>query len=98
MKEQESEVELIYYLNVLWKRKWFIIFPTVFLVIAAVIISYFILTPRWEVDTVFLPSKFFIQTEQGRFEEVVVVSAKQIAGQINEASYNHLIIEYWIIC
>jgi len=78
------------YLNVFWKRKWLIILPTLFCVIAAGVIS-FLLPPKWEVDAIIQPSKFLVQTEQGQFEEVVVVDPKQIAGQINQASYNHLI-------
>ena len=90
MNEYEDEIELMDYLNVLWKRKWLIILPTLFCVIIAGIIS-FLLPPQWEIDSILVPSKFFIQTEQGGFEEVVVVDPKQIAGQINQASYNHLI-------
>ncbi|NIO48648.1 MAG: hypothetical protein GTN73_04305, partial [Candidatus Aminicenantes bacterium] len=86
----ENEIELIDYLNVLWKRKWLIIIPTFFLVVLAGVIS-FLLPPKWEIDSIIVPSKFLIQTEQGEFEEVVVVDPNQIAGQINEKSYDHLI-------
>ncbi len=86
----ENEIELIDYLNVLWKRKWLIIIPTFFLVVLAAVIS-FLLPPKWEIDFIIVPSKFLIQTEQGEFEEVVVVDPNQIAGQINEKSYDHLI-------
>jgi len=86
----ENEIELIDYLNVLWKRKWLIIIPTFFLVLAAGVIS-FLLPPKWEIDAMIVPSKFLIQTEQGEFEEIVVIEPKQIAGQINEKSYDHLI-------
>lgn len=90
MDEYEDEIELMDYLNVLWKRKWLIILPTFFLVFAVGILS-FMLHPVWEVDAIVVPSKFFVQTEQGQFEEVVVVDPKQIAGQINQGSYNNLI-------
>jgi len=90
MDNYEDEIELMDYLNVFWKRKWLIILPTLFCVIAAGVIS-FLLPPKWEVDAIIQPSKFLVQTEQGQFEEVVVVDPKQIAGQINQASYNHLI-------
>ena len=86
----EDEIELIDYLNVIWKRKWLIIIPTFFLVIVAGVIS-FLLPQKWEIDAMIVPSKFLIQTEQGEFEEIVVVDPKQIAGQINEKSYDHLI-------
>lgn len=90
MAEYEDEIELMDYLNVLWKKKWLIIIPTFILVILAGIHS-FLIPPKWEVDAIIQPSKFLTQTEQGGFEEVVVVDPKQIAGQINQASYNHLI-------
>ena len=90
MSEYEDEIELIDLLNVLWKKKWVIILPTFFCIIAAGVIS-FLLPPKWEIDAIIVPSKFFIQTEGGQFEEVMVVDPKQLAGQINEASYNHLI-------
>ena len=90
MDDYEDEIELMDYLNVLWKRKWLIILPTLFCVIAAGIIS-FLLPPKWEVDAIIQPSKFLVQTQGGQFEEVVVSDPKQIAGQINQASYNHLI-------
>jgi capsular polysaccharide biosynthesis protein len=86
----EDEIELIDYLNVLWKRKWLIIIPTFFLVVAVGIYS-FLLPKKWEIDAIIVPSKFLIQTEQGAFNEVVVVDPKQIASQINEAAYDSLI-------
>ena len=90
MDEYEDEFVLMDYLNILWKRKWLIVIPTLFLVIAAGIIS-FLLPKKWEIDAIIVPSKFLVQTETGQYEEIVIVDAKQIAGQINEATYNNLI-------
>ena len=90
MNEYEDEVNLMDYLNVIWKRKWLIIIPTFFLVIVVGIYS-FLLPPQWEIDALIQPSKFLIQTEQGQFNEVVITDPKQIAGQINQAAYNNLI-------
>ncbi len=96
MKEQNQppayyeEVSLMDYVNVLWKRKWLIIIPTLLTAIVAGVVS-FLLPPQWEVDTIILPSKFLVQTETGQFEEVLVVDPKQVAGQINQESYNRLI-------
>lgn len=87
---EEKEIELIDLLNVIWKRKWIIIIPTFFFVIAAGIFS-MISAPTWEVDAIIKPSRFFVQTVGGRFEEVVVVDPEQIASQINRDSYNSLI-------
>lgn len=90
MEEYKDEIELMDYLNVIWKKKWLIILPTLFCVIIAGIISFRL--PRiWEVDAIIQPSKFFVQNEAGTFSEVVVVSPKQIAGQINQQSYSPLI-------
>jgi uncharacterized protein involved in exopolysaccharide biosynthesis len=90
MDTHENEFELIDLLNVIWRRKWLIIIPTLFLAVAAAVFSF--LSPKvWEVDALFLPSKFFVQTEGGQFEEVVVADPRQIAGQINQNSYNSLI-------
>lgn len=90
MDENGTEVELMDFLNIIWKRKLFIILSTFFLVIAAGVIS-FLLPQKWEVDIIFVPSKFFVRTEAGQFEEVVVVDPKQIAGQINEVAYDNVI-------
>jgi uncharacterized protein involved in exopolysaccharide biosynthesis len=90
MKPYENEVELFDILNVIWTRKWLIIVPTFIFVLLATVIS-MLLPPKWEIDAIIQPSKFFIQTEQGQFEEVLVVEPKQIAGQINQESYNNLI-------
>jgi len=87
---EEKEIVLMDYFNILWRRKWLVIISTLCCAIVAGVIS-FLLPQKWEIDTVIEPGKFLFQTEQGEFEEVVVASPKQIAGQINAASYNHLI-------
>jgi uncharacterized protein involved in exopolysaccharide biosynthesis len=88
-REQE-EVDLIEYLNILWERRWLIIVPTVLLALIAGVVS-FILPPVWEVDAVIQPSKFFVQSATGTFAEIIVVDPKQLAGQINQRSYERLI-------
>jgi len=90
MEEQYDEIELMDYLLVIWKRKWLIILPTLLCVIAAGVIS-FMLPQKWEVDAIIQPSRLFVQNQQGEFQEVVVTTPNQIAGQINEESYNRLI-------
>jgi len=87
---EENEIELMDYLNIVWKRKWLIIIPTFLCIIIAIVVS-FLLPQKWEIDALIMPSKFFVKTERGQFEEVVVDDPKQIAGQINQASYNSLI-------
>ncbi|MEE9361254.1 MAG: Wzz/FepE/Etk N-terminal domain-containing protein [Cellulophaga sp.] len=90
MNEYEDEFVLMDYLNIIWKRKWIIIIPTLFLVIVVGIIS-FLLPPKWEIDAIIAPGKFLIQNQQGGFKEIMVVDPKQIANQINEKSYDYLI-------
>ena len=90
MEENEGEIELIDFLNIIWKRKWLIILSTLFLVIAAGVIS-FLLPQKWEVDALIQPSKFLVKTAGGQFEEYVIVNPKQIASQINQATYNNKI-------
>ncbi len=90
VKMNEREPGFSDFLLVLWKRKWLIALPTFGLVILVGIISSF-LPRKYEVDAIIQPSKMFVQTEQGQFEEVVVIDPKQAAGQINQESYNRLI-------
>lgn len=90
MNEHEDEIELMDYLTVLWRKKWLIILPTLFCVIAAGVIS-FLMPPKWEIDAIVQPSKFLVQSGERGFEELVFIEPEQIAGQINQASYNSLI-------
>ena len=86
----EKEIEFIDLLNVIWKRKWLIIIPTLSFLLAAGLIS-FLLPPQWEVDAIIMPSKFLIQIEGGPLEEVLPVEPEQIAAQINQEIHNKTI-------
>ncbi len=88
--QEQEEVDLIEYLNVLWKRRWLIIVPTVLLALITGVVS-FLLPPVWEVDAVIQPSKFIVQSDAGTFTEIIVVDPKQLAGQINQRSYERQI-------
>jgi capsular polysaccharide biosynthesis protein len=88
--EQFKEINLMEYIEILWKKKWLIIIPTILISIAVGIWS-FLQTPVWEVDAIIQPSKFFYQNTAGEFVEVIVADPKQVAGQINQASYNRII-------
>ena len=90
MEMKDKDVELIDLLDVAWRRKWLIIVPTILIILAAAAVS--LLKPSiWEVDAILVPSKIFMQTTQGQFIEVLITDPKQIAGQINQESYNALI-------
>ena len=88
--EHNEEINLMGYLEVLWKRKWLIIIPTFLLVVIVGVVS-FLITPIWEVDALIQPSKFSVQTQSGEFVEVIVIDPKQVAGLINQRSYNNLL-------
>jgi len=90
MDEYEKEIELMDYLNVLWKRKWLIIIPTFFFAVIAGVYS-FLLPAVWEVDAIIQPSQYILQTIDGTYQEILIADPKQIAEQINEAVYNHII-------
>lgn len=90
MNGYENETELMDYLKVIWKRKWFIVIPTFFCIVVALVIS-LLLPPKWEVDALIQPSKFLKQTKKGKFKDVLLIDFKQIAGQIDGGFYNNLI-------
>jgi uncharacterized protein involved in exopolysaccharide biosynthesis len=90
MNGYENETELMDYLKVIWKRKWFIVIPTFFCIVVALVIS-FLLPPKWEVDAIIQPSKFLKQTKRGKIKEFLLIDFKQIAGQIDGGFYNNLI-------
>lgn len=90
MDVYENEIRLIDLINAIWKRKWLIILPTFIFVVLAAAISY-LSAPQWEIDAIIQPSKFFSQTDQGQFTEVLVTDPKQIVGQINQQSYDRAI-------
>jgi uncharacterized protein involved in exopolysaccharide biosynthesis len=86
----DSFVLILEYFHIIWKRKWLILIPTLGCVLLAGMIS--LLLPRiWEVDMIIQPSKFIIQTQGGQLQEVLVSDPIQIAGQINERSYDEII-------
>ena len=90
MDEFQNEKELMDYLNVIWRKRWLIAVPTLLCAVIVGIWS-FTLPPTWEINAIIQPGKFVIQTQGGQFEEVSVIETKQIAGQINQESYNSLI-------
>ncbi len=90
METYKKGMDLIDYLDILWKRRWIIIVPTILFTLIAGIVS-FIIPSKWAVDAVIQPSKFFVQSEPGTFTEVLVMDPKQLTALINQGSYNGLI-------
>jgi uncharacterized protein involved in exopolysaccharide biosynthesis len=87
MNEYENKIELMNYLNVLWKRKWMIIIAT-FLFIAAAVVTNPRLPQKWEVDAIFVPSKYYYRNIEGIWQEMQFVSSSAIVNAINQAAYN----------
>jgi capsular polysaccharide biosynthesis protein len=87
---EENEVELIDYLNILWKRKWLIIIGTLLCMVLTAIVS-LVLKPVYEVDAIIQPGKFIVENLAGNFEEVVVEVPQQIADKVKHKSYDVLI-------
>jgi capsular polysaccharide biosynthesis protein len=90
MNTYQQRPPLMDSLNVIWKRKWPILAPTLFLVVAVIVIDALI-DPKYEVDIVFQPSRFLVQTELGELKEVMASDSKQVADQINEQSYDGIV-------
>ena len=85
-----QEPRLMDFLSIIWNRKWQIVLPTLGLAVLAGLMS-FLLPRKYQVDAIIRPSMIFVQNEQGNFQEVVVVDPKQVAGQINQKSYDRQI-------
>jgi LPS O-antigen subunit length determinant protein (WzzB/FepE family) len=86
----KKEVELIDYLNILWKRRLVIILGTLACMIIAAAVS-FILKPVYEIDAIVQPGKFMTQNQTGNYDEVIVESPQQIANSVKLKSYDALI-------
>ncbi len=85
-----SNKELVDYAAVLWRRRRLILVPTLFCVAATAVLG-FLLPPKWEVDCLIQPSKYFITQQNGGIEEVLVASPRQVEEQINQNSYQRAI-------
>jgi uncharacterized protein involved in exopolysaccharide biosynthesis len=90
MNSHQQPFQLIDLVNVIWKRKWVILLPALFLAIAVIVIDS-IVPQQFEVDAIFQPSQFQVQTESGELKEVVAIDPQQIVDQINEKSYDRII-------
>jgi LPS O-antigen subunit length determinant protein (WzzB/FepE family) len=86
----DVDVTLIDFLLILKKRFIFIVSGALLCIAVATLIG-FVLPRQWEADAIILPSKLLVQTVTGRLEEIVLVDAKQIVGQINQGAYNALL-------
>lgn len=90
MNKYEDKIELMHYLNVLWKRKWLIIIATILLTSVIAVIS-FLLPPKWEVDALFESSKYLISSEGGVFRYNYFHTPQEITNHANLGGYNNWI-------
>ena len=90
MNEHENKIELMNYLNVLWKRKWMIIIATFLFIAAAAVIS-FLLPQKWEVDAILAPSKYVYLNEDGLWQDIEFIRSSAIAASTNLGAYNEII-------
>jgi len=91
MNKHENRIELMNYLNVTWKRKWFIIVGTFLFISAAAVIG-FLVPSKWEVDAIILSSNFVYRSEDGILRTIMFMNPKSMASLINQATYNNLIV------
>ena len=85
--EEKKEIELIDYLNVIWRKKLLIVIPTFILMLMAGYCSF--RAPRaFAVDAIIAPSNILLQTPGGRLEKIQVIDPMQLALQISQGAYN----------
>jgi chromosome segregation ATPase len=80
------------YMQIIWKRKWLIVIPTLFCMIVTGAVS-FLLPVKWEIDCIITPGKFLTQTSNGTFQEFKVADPKQITELINQGTYTTAVID-----
>src|SRR4030042_4410606 len=88
--EQYEEISIFDYLNIMWKRKWFILIPALVLAAAAGIFG-FLKTPVWELDAIIQPGICLVQDNTGQNKETPVSDPFRTAIQIGQQSLNRLI-------
>jgi len=86
----ENRNDIRDYYRVIWKRKWLIVIPTFFCVVITAVWSLFV-TRKWEIDCIIKPSKFYVQTDSGEFQEKTVINPQQISELINNYTYDRII-------
>ncbi len=85
--EDKKEIELIDYLDVIWRKKLLIVIPTFLLMLMAGYCSF--RAPRAvAVDAIIAPGSMLLQTPGGRLEKIQIVDPLQLAIQISQGAYN----------
>jgi len=86
-EEQDEEISVFDTLEIMWKRKWFILIPTLVLAAAAGILG-FRKTPVWEVDAIIQPGFFMFSDNAGQYRETPVADPFRTAIQISQQALN----------
>jgi hypothetical protein len=92
MSENATEIELMDYIKIVWKWKWFIILPTFFLMAITGVCSYRV-PLAYRADAIIQPAHYYTQSPGGRLEKFTAVDPSQLAIQISQASYQSRIAE-----
>lgn len=87
MEQNQEGIELMDYLEVLWKKKWLIVIPTLVLMIVAGVIS-FLITPVYEIDSIIITGKLIPNIYQRESDEILLVFPNEVAEEINQKVYS----------
>ncbi len=89
---EEKRKEVIDYIRIFWRRRWFVFVGTAVCVIVTLIVS-LLVKPVYEVDAIIQPGKLFIEDDEtGEIVEFVVEKPQQIADTVKHRTYESLII------
>lgn len=78
------------FIDLIWRRKWFILLPTLAFTFLAGLFS-LALPKVWDIDAMIVPGKFLVFTELGEFDTVLVNTPQQVAEEIKGGSYTYQI-------
>ena len=92
MTENATEIELMDYINIVWKWKWFIILPTFFLMAITGVCSYRV-PLAYQAEAIIQPAHFYAHSPGGRLEKIAAIDPSQLAIQISQGSYQSRIAE-----
>ena len=79
--------DILDYFEILARNRWRILLPALALAAVAGSLA-FLIPPRWEVDAIIQPSKFFVEKDTGEFVESFVAEPKLVADLISRETYN----------
>jgi capsular polysaccharide biosynthesis protein len=90
IQDQGEETSIFENLEILWKRRWLILIPTIVLAAAAGVFG-FLKTPVWEVDAIIQPGFYLFSDNAGQYRETPVADPFRMAIQISQQSFNRIL-------